>query len=98
VLLVGAFVYFVYLRSGRITVASMRFGAWLVTYLVGMAALSFLGGRNFGGLNVLAKGWDIAAVIIVSLAIYGWGIRQGIACAACEPTGAVDDAFPRGRA
>jgi len=76
----------------------MRFGAWLVTYLVGMAALSFLGGRNFGGLNVLAKGWDIAAVIIVSLAIYGWGIRQGIACAACEPTGAVDDAFPRGRA
>jgi amino acid transporter len=94
VLLVGALVYFVYLRSGRTTAASMRFGAWLVTYLFGMAALSFLGDSHFGGIDLLANGWDIAAVIIVSLAIYGWGVRQGVACAAWVPTGAVDKAVP----
>ena len=85
VLLVGALVYFAYLRSGRTAAASMRFGAWLVTYLLAMALLSFLGDRHFGGIGFLAGGWDIVSVILVSLALYAWGIRQGVAFAAWEP-------------
>lgn len=66
----------------------MRFGAWLVAYLLAMALLSFLGDSHFGGIDLLASGWDIAAVVVVALALYGWGVRQGVAFAAVAPTGA----------
>jgi amino acid transporter len=97
VLLVGALIYFAYLRLGRTKPASIRFGAWLVTYLLAMALLSFLGDSHFGGIGLLAAGWDIALVIVVSLAIYAWGVRQGVAFAALTPVSELADLTRMGK-
>ncbi len=79
VLLVGVLVYFVYIWRGRVGAETIRFGAWLVVYLLAMAALSFVGDKRFGGVNWVPEGWDLVAVTVVSLAIYYWGVRQGVA-------------------
>jgi len=79
ILLVGVLIYFVYVWRGRVGHETLRFGSWLVVYLVAMAALSYLGDSRFGGIDVLPWGWDLAAVTIASVAIYYWGVRQGVA-------------------
>lgn len=79
VLLVGVLIYLAYMWRGSVDRATLGFGSWLVVYLIAMAVLSYLGSKNFGGINVLRDGWDMAAVSLVSLAIYYWGIRQGVA-------------------
>lgn len=81
VLFAGAIVYAGYVLAGRRSATSVRYGAWLIVYLVAMAALSFLGAKRFGGVGVIPFGWDILAVAAVSMAIYRWGIRQGRAYA-----------------
>lgn len=79
ILLVGVLIYFAYVWRGRVGHETLRFGSWLVVYLVAMAALSYLGDSQFGGIDVLPWGWDLAAVTIASVAIYYWGVRQGVA-------------------
>jgi amino acid transporter len=79
ILMVGVLVYFGFVWRGTVGHESLRFGAWLVVYLAAMAALSYLGDSRFGGIDVLHWGWDLAAVAVVSLAIYYWGVRQGVA-------------------
>jgi len=78
VLLVGVLVYAYYVERGRATLDSVKNGVWLVAYLVAMAALSFLGDANFGGVGVIPFGWDFLAVVLVSLGFYYWGTRRGV--------------------
>jgi len=78
VLLVGVLVYAYYVVRGRATLDSVKNGVWLVAYLVAMAALSFLGDANFGGVGVIPFGWDFLAVVLVSLGFYYWGTRRGV--------------------
>jgi amino acid transporter len=79
ILMIGVLLYFAFVWRGTVGHESLRFGAWLVVYLAAMAALSYLGDSRFGGIDVLPWGWDLAAVTVVSLAIYYWGVRQGVA-------------------
>jgi len=46
-------------------------------YLPAMAMLSLLGGREFGGIGIIPRGWDMLAVVAVALVFYRWGVRSG---------------------
>ncbi|MEM5436945.1 amino acid:proton symporter, partial [Paraburkholderia diazotrophica] len=50
---------------------------WLVAYLPGMAILSLIGSKQFGGMGVLPYGWDMLVVIVFSLVFYYWGVHTG---------------------
>lgn len=53
-----------------------RGGAWLVGYLFAVAALSWIGGREFNGLGILSdKGWDELTVALTGLLFYYWALR-----------------------
>ncbi|WP_431042432.1 APC family permease [Streptomyces sp. P1-3] len=51
-------------------------GAWMVTYLLVMAFVSWAGGKEFGGKGYLAEGWDILVVSLIALAFYYWGVAS----------------------
>lgn len=78
VLLVGVLIYFGYALAHRVPAASVRHGLWLIAYLILMALISWLGAAHFGGIDVLPFGWDLVVVVIVSLLLYCWGVRQGL--------------------
>ncbi len=50
---------------------------WLVAYYVIILVLSYLG--SFDGINVLKSPWDQIVVALVSVGIYYWGGRTGLA-------------------
>lgn len=54
----------------------LKAGAWMVAYLLVMAAVSYLGGKEFGGKGYLPAGWDIVLVAAIGLAFYFWGVRS----------------------
>ncbi len=78
VLLVGVLIYIGYGAAGRVEMRTIRYGYWIIVYLLAMTALSYLGDAHFGGINVIPFGWDVVAVAVVSLAIYYWGVRQSV--------------------
>lgn len=78
ILFLGVLIYLVYGIKGQVKMETLRFGYWIIAYLILMSVISYLGDSHFGGINVLPFGWDFLAVIVVSLAIYYWGVRQGI--------------------
>ncbi len=82
VLLFGVLIYVGYALAGRVSGASVRFGLWLVAYLIVMAVISYLGAKHFGGIDAIPFGWDLLCVAVVSLALYFWGVRQGVAASA----------------
>ena len=51
-------------------------GAWMVTYLLVMAGVSWAGGKEFGGRGYLPEGWDILVVTLIALGFYAWGVRS----------------------
>ena len=54
----------------------LKAGAWMVIYLLVMAAVSYLGGKEFGGKGYLPQGVDLAVVAAIALAFYFWGVRS----------------------
>ncbi|KNB51741.1 APC family permease [Streptomyces caatingaensis] len=54
----------------------LKAGAWMVTYLLVMAFVSWAGGTEFGGKGYLAEGWDLLVVAVIGLAFYVWGVRS----------------------
>lgn len=78
ILFVGVLIYIGYAIAGRIDMKTVRYGAWLIAYLLIMALLSYLGSSHFGGINVITFGWDIIVVAAVSLALYYWGVHQSL--------------------
>ncbi len=78
ILFVGVLIYIGYGFMGRVDLKTVRYGLWLITYLLAMALLSFLGDAHFGGIGVLPFGWDFLIVAAVSLILYYWGVRQSL--------------------
>lgn len=76
---VGLPIYFFYQsRAGWHEFAKeMRSTWWLAFYLPSMAALSFIGGKSFGGLGWIDNGWDFGAVSLIALFFYFWGVSSG---------------------
>lgn len=54
----------------------LKAGAWFPTYLVTMAAISYVGSPRFGGLGLLSEMGSFAVVIVVSLGFYVWSYRS----------------------
>jgi amino acid transporter len=50
---------------------------WMMAYFVLLAALSFVGSREFGGRGYLSYGWDQACVAGMALVFDYWGRRSG---------------------
>jgi amino acid transporter len=50
---------------------------WLIAYLPTMAAISLIGSKEFGGRGLLPYGWDMAAVAVLALVFYYWGVHTG---------------------
>ncbi|SAK71992.1 amino-acid permease [Caballeronia catudaia] len=50
---------------------------WLIAYLPSMAVLSLIGSHEFGGNGILPYGWDMAAVAVLALIFYYWGVHTG---------------------
>lgn len=79
-LVVGALPLFFYYQAkqgwkgfGRELAAA----AWLIGYLPSMAVVSYIGSEAFGGIGLLAEGWDMLVVAGVALAFYLLGVRSG---------------------
>jgi amino acid transporter len=51
-----------------------RGGSWLWPYFIGLAAISYLGEKDFGGIGFFPYPWDILVVAIFSFAIYYYAI------------------------
>ena len=52
--------------------------AWLWGYFVGLGAISYCGDTAFGGLGYLSFGIDILVLLIFSLSIFEWSIREAL--------------------
>jgi len=79
-LVVGALPIFFYYQArqswkgfGRELAAA----AWLIGYLPSIAVVSYIGSEAFGGIGLLAEGWDMLVVAGVALAFYLLGVRSG---------------------
>ncbi|TWP39076.1 APC family permease [Leekyejoonella antrihumi] len=75
-ILIGVAVFAIMSR-GRSLRAELLKGSWLVTYLVALLILSRLG--SFGGTSALPAPLDSCLVAALSLAIFRWALRSGIA-------------------
>lgn len=51
-------------------------GAWMVSYLLVMALVSWAGGKDYGGRGYLPEGWDLVIVAAIGLAFYAWGVSS----------------------
>lgn len=49
---------------------------WFLVYLFAIAAISYLGSKQFGGRNIIPYGWDMLSVCVVALIIYYWGVKS----------------------
>lgn len=78
ILFVGVLIYIGYGLAGRVDLKTVRYGLWLITYLLVMALLSFLGDSHFGGIGVLPFGWDFLVVAVACVILYYWGIKQSL--------------------
>ncbi|WP_062308612.1 APC family permease [Alicyclobacillus sendaiensis] len=54
----------------------LRASWWLVAYFVVMILLSYLG--TFGGIKAIPSPWDQIIVVIVSIALYYWGVNSAL--------------------
>ena len=80
---IGVFVYVaVWLRSGR-PAGQLSGGYWLVVYLAGITVFSALG--SFDGAELVPAPWDSVVVAVFALAVYGWGVRSGVAHMLARP-------------
>ncbi|KAA8757633.1 amino acid:proton symporter, partial [Priestia megaterium] len=50
---------------------------WMVTYLLCMMVISYLGSEKFGGINVIRYGWDMLIITCLSLVFYVWAVKSG---------------------
>ena len=53
-------------------------GLWFLFYIITIIILSYLGSKNFGGINILKFPYDVIAVIIASLIYYAISIQTFI--------------------
>ncbi|HET7369598.1 MAG TPA: APC family permease [Gammaproteobacteria bacterium] len=78
ILFIGVLIYVGYGLAGRVNMGTVRYGIWLIAYLIIMAVLSYLGSSHFGGIGVIPYGWDIGVVAVVCIGLYYWGVHQSV--------------------
>jgi hypothetical protein len=72
-LVVGLLLFLVYAGRKRAGKLDLREAAWLLPYLVGIGVISALG--SFGGAGLVPFGWDMAIIVLFSLAIFRLALR-----------------------
>ncbi len=80
---VGLVVYGLNYFRDRSSVGDTRAGVWLIVYLAALYVLSAVG--TFGGSGMIPAPWDSAAVAVVALAVYWWGVRSAVDHMASTP-------------
>ena len=78
VLFFGAIVYFAFAYWADASIAAIRNGLWYIGWFLAMAAVSYLGSGQFGGINIIPLGWDIPTIAVISLVFFYWGVSQCI--------------------
>lgn len=81
VILLGlsGFVFYIYYqnKAGWGSLAKQfRSTFWLIGFLVTAAIISYLGSKEFGGIDLIPSYWDQVVVVILSLIFYYWGINS----------------------
>jgi amino acid transporter len=65
-------------RSGwRDIGRQVKAAVWMMTYMPGLALVSFLGSKNFGGIGVIPYGYDLALVAALGVGFYLWAVGSG---------------------
>jgi amino acid transporter len=68
------YIYFDYKR-GRTTIKQqLKSSGWLITYLIFISIISYIGSTGFNGKNILHYPWDFVVIIIASYLFYRWGL------------------------
>jgi amino acid transporter len=49
---------------------------WLFVYLIGLALISFCGGKDFGGIGLISSVWAHVVLVAFSAVIYVWACRE----------------------
>ena len=61
-------------QISRPTFQSLKSGIWLITYLVIMLLMTYIGSSKLGeAKNIIPYPWDMIVVIAVSIVFYYWG-------------------------
>lgn len=78
ILLLGfvIYAYFQNKRGWKNIKQHMKSSVWLLGYFVTMIILSFIGSDQFGGINIIPFGYDMAVVAVVSLFFFYWGVNS----------------------
>lgn len=72
-LVVGLLLFLVHAGRKRAGKLDLREAAWLLPYLLGIGVISALG--SFGGAGLVPFGWDMAVIVVFSLAIFRLALR-----------------------
>ena len=52
----------------------LKSSAWLITYLIFISVMSYVGSDGFGGQNWIRYPWDLLVITVISLFFYWWGV------------------------
>ncbi|MGO1101840.1 APC family permease (plasmid) [Priestia megaterium] len=79
IIMMGLPIYFYYQAKLKWKGFQKNFlaGLWMVTYLLCMMVISYLGSEKFGGINVIRYGWDMLIITCLSLVFYVWAVKSG---------------------
>lgn len=80
IILLGLPIYFYYEWKMHFAETKRAFQAslWLIVYLIFIAGMSYIGGRQFNGLNWIHYPLDQLIIAVASFAFYHWGVRSAI--------------------
>ncbi|WP_108652380.1 APC family permease [Dongshaea marina] len=79
IILLMGFVIYAYYQNKRGWNGFMRHlkaSAWLLCYFLTMMLLSYIGSKEFGGLDILPFGYGMAVVALASVFFFYWGVNS----------------------
>lgn len=78
IMIMGLPIYFYYQHKKKWRAFKRNFfsGFWLVSFLLVMAGLSYIGTSAFGGINLLSTTQSILLVIVIAIAFYHFGLSS----------------------
>lgn len=78
IIIIGLPIYFIYdFRRGFKEFKEKFYASlWLILHLSGLAIISWLGSKNFGGIDLIKYPLDFVVIIVFSTIIYYWAINS----------------------
>ncbi|GAF39818.1 amino acid permease [Agrilactobacillus composti DSM 18527 = JCM 14202] len=70
------YLYYEWRTGWKNTKKQLKGSAWMLSYLVFISIISFIGSHEFNGIGWLKYPWDFVVIIIGSLGYYYWGIHS----------------------